>query len=395
MTNKKKLVVNCATCDLRDLTEQKISSYERIVINCAIAAVSPEAQALMAQYPITINGANVMTLSRDTQFIIKNGEHTIKTGSSVPPHPLALLVNGKLTIERETEEYLANCQAILVNGVLQCPESILPLIDKATVNGVTEVYPDGATVLKPHFRPDHVFELRAKAGIYFVPRRLILLEEDAAPESLAKKGVLIHTPQAVVASSLLEKAIPLLSDETEISMVPDGTVYVAEDLILDQAALTRYGKKLFVDGDIVLEHDDILSQIEYLEVSGDIHVSEKLTGLLSKAVKCSGEIHTLPKGRIIKEQMAVTVDSNLLSLCPEGVTVMHCAEVTIDPSISPEDILKLLNIKECENVICTEGQKTAVSLVSTSVENIGPDVSHVKEPVNDSRTVINAAQYTF
>ena len=395
MTNKKKLVVNCATCDLRSLTEQKASCYDRIVINCALATVSPEAQALMARYPITINGASVITLSKGAQFITKNGEHTIKTGSAVPPHPLALLVNGKLTVESGTEEYLANCQAILVNGVLQCPESMLPFLDRATVNGVNEVYPDGARVLKPRFRPDRVFELRAKAGVYYVPRRLILLDEEAAPEALANKGVIFHTPQAVVTSSLLEKVIPLLSEETEISMVPDGTVYVSEELTLDQAALNRYGTKLYVDGDLILEQAHVLSRIEYLEVTGDIEVPEGLTGLLSKTVKCSGEIHTLPEGRIIKEQVSATVDSNLLALCPEGITVMHCAEVTIDPSVSPEEILKLLSIRECKAVICTEAQKTAVSLIVTSVESIGPDAGQINEPVDDSRTVINAAQYSF
>ena len=53
MENKKKLQVNCAICDTRNITEEILSAYEAVQINAATLVTSPEAQAVLARCKAT------------------------------------------------------------------------------------------------------------------------------------------------------------------------------------------------------------------------------------------------------------------------------------------------------------------------------------------------------
>ena len=52
MENKKKLEVNTATCDIRNITEETLSQYEKVEINTAAVITSPEAQVLLGKYQV-------------------------------------------------------------------------------------------------------------------------------------------------------------------------------------------------------------------------------------------------------------------------------------------------------------------------------------------------------
>ena len=63
MENKKKLQINCAICDTRNITEEILSAYEAVQINAATLVTSPEAQALLGRYRVCVNTAGTAAIS--------------------------------------------------------------------------------------------------------------------------------------------------------------------------------------------------------------------------------------------------------------------------------------------------------------------------------------------
>ena len=49
MENKKNLKVNCAVCDVRNITEDLLSTYAQVAINSATIITNPAAQALLEE----------------------------------------------------------------------------------------------------------------------------------------------------------------------------------------------------------------------------------------------------------------------------------------------------------------------------------------------------------
>ena len=69
---------------------------------------------------------------------------------------------------------------------------------------------------------------------------------------------------------------PLFPDSTELIIVPDGTAVVEDDLELTASSLRRYGTRLYVLGDAVIpaESADLLAQIEFLHVTGEVELPD-------------------------------------------------------------------------------------------------------------------------
>ena len=90
MENKKKLQVNCAICDTRNITEEILSAYEAVQINAATLVTSPEAQALLGRYGVCVNTAGTAAISGDVRFSLVNGPMTISASSAVPEEKLSV-----------------------------------------------------------------------------------------------------------------------------------------------------------------------------------------------------------------------------------------------------------------------------------------------------------------
>ena len=65
MENKKNLKVNCAVCDVRNITEDLLSTYAQVAINSATIITNPAAQALLGRYGVKINAASTLNLEGD------------------------------------------------------------------------------------------------------------------------------------------------------------------------------------------------------------------------------------------------------------------------------------------------------------------------------------------
>ncbi len=370
----KKLMINCANCDARNILEENYAHYEQITINCAMVLTNPNAKAVMNKLPLVLNCANVLEIEGDVDLRTVNGSSEIKQSDAVPGSKYYMMVNGSLTIGPNTQAQLAQCVGMSINGSLTCPESIYASLSGVTVNGSTTSYPDGAILLKRSAVIDKLFALRAKSSLYWSSRRMIMVDPQLDADKLRAKGVTFSTKEVIISQSNVEPLIDLIDENAEIIIVPDGTAVVLDDITLNEDALRRYGKQLYVIGDVtVSENADALDEIQYLNIRGDVKVpqahKEKLLRVLTEI---SGEVEIAkPKGAVLEDKPYLKITKWMLEQQPLGVYVSDCAIVKIADDIPKELILHRLHIEDCAMVKCSEELEDAVTMVCADVAKIG------------------------
>jgi hypothetical protein len=392
---KKILEINCAACDTTEACEQTLSAYQAVKIHAAVVWQTRESAQAMARCNVSIDAANVVTVPQGARMVQKNGRFSIGAGQK-PAVPTALIVNGRLNIEKGAADALAGYVSVQVNGSVCYPESLSAQAEGFTVNGSSESYPDDAVVLARTFTADRVFALRAKKGTYYCARRVILTDPAAEAAVLCEKGVRFLTRRAIIAESMLAAALPMFSEQTEVTAVPDGCAYLAEDSELNRALLHRYGTRLYIDGSLTVPNDAAaeLARLEYLHVGGSVHVPaalvEAFCGKTSAYEKLDVVRPTLLCGR-----PEVTIDRSRLER-EGGVSVRDCAEVTIRPDLPAGLLESALDIADCAEVRCSVLQRAAVEQICTdvaSVETEETDGAAQDDPAAGERQVINAAAY--
>lgn len=372
----KKLMINCATCDARNVLEENYAHYEQITINCAMVLTNPNGKTVMNKLPFTLNCANVLVVEGDADVRTVNGSSEIKSGDVIPTSKYYMLVNGSLTIGPNTQKHLAQCVGMTVNGSLTCPESIFASLTGINVNGSTTCYPDDAIVLKRNAVIDKLFVLRAKNSLYWSDRRMIMVDPELDADKLKSKGVIFRTKEVIIAQSKLEALIELIDEKAEIITVPDGTAVVLDDITLDEDSLRRYGKQLYVIGDVTVpKNADALAELKYLNVRGDVEVpqahKERLLALLTEA---SGEVKIAkPEGAVLEDKPFVKITKWMLEKQPQGIEVCDCAVVKIADDIPKELIVERLHIEDCGVVRCSEELEDAVTMICTDVGSIGAE----------------------
>lgn len=402
MSEPKTMVINCALCDATQTREEVLQAYDQIVINAATVLVSEESTQLLHRYNVNLNAAAVYTVPAGCRPQVQNGRCTI-SGDRVPEQPTALMVNGALTIQPGSEKALQGYAAILVNGSVSCPESLSGQLPQLQVNGSTVIYPDNAILLKRTFVVDPVFVLRAKNADYFAQRRVVLVDDRLDMASLVAKGVKFLTRQAIVAQPLLEQAIALFDDETEIVVVPQGCAFVNDDLKLTDAAIRKHGTKLYINGNLILTTNSVrsLEQLEYLKVNGTVLLP---ASLLESFEALNAEYNDLKvvKGTLVTDRPVIKVGLDALQQ-EDGLELMDCAAVTLSPDLPPQLIREKLAISDCAVVNCTPEQRDAVEAVSQDVATIqdgtdgdadeGSPLGFLKDIFSGKRKMVNAANY--
>lgn len=372
----KKLMINCANCDARNILEENYAHYEQITINCAMVLTNPNGKAVMNKLPLTMNCANVLEVEENVEVRSINGSSEIRSGDVVPTSKYYMMVNGALTIGPDTQAQLAQCVGMTINGSLTCPESIYAVLPGVNVNGSTTCYPDGAIVLKRNAVIDKLFTLRAKNSLYWSSRRMIMVDPELDADKLRSKGVTFSTKEAIISQSKVEMLIDLIDEKAEIIIVPDGTSVVLDDITLDEDALRRYGKQLYVIGDVTVPVDtNALDGLKYLNVRGDVEVhqdyKEKLLSVLSEI---SGEVKIAkPKGATLEDKPFVKITKWMLEQQPLGIDVSDCAVVKIADDIPKELLVQRLRIEDCAVVKCSEELEDAVAMICTDVGHIGAE----------------------
>lgn len=370
----KKLIINCSTCDARNAREETYAHYESIVINCATVLTNDTGKAVLNKLPFSLNCANVQEVPEGTQLRTANGSTEIKSGDTVSQEPYFLVVNGSVTIGSHTEKQLEACVGMCVNGSLTCPESIYPQLKNVKVNGSTTCYPDGAILLKRNAVIDKLFTLRAKNALYWASRRIIFTDLTLDAQALAARGATFSAQEVIVAQSLLESLIDRIDEKAEIVVVPDGTAVVLDDLTLDGAALGRYGKQLYVVGDVTVPEDGgMLDEISYLNVRGDARVPEAYREqLLGVLTDISGQVRLAkPKGAMLSDKPFLKITRWMVEQQAKGLEISDCAMVKIAEDIPKELIVQKLTFRDCAIIKCTPEQEEAVNMVSEDVAMVG------------------------
>ena len=366
---KKKLVVNAAICDARNVSESVLESYESIQINAANVLVSQESKELISKYNVTMNTAGVMEAPTDAELMVQNGKYEI-TDDTVLSKPVILVVNGSLDIKTGSEEVLEKFISIIVNGTVSYPSDIKDKLPVMRVNGSTESYPSDAIRLKSKFIMDKIFIMRAKNAKYYARDKVIMADESLDVSSLVDSGVSFVTKKAIIAENILEKALPLFDEEVEIQVIPAGYNYIGSELLTD-VLIRKYGDSLYVDGDlrINLDSENALNKLSKLKVKGTVFIANKLVDKFNEVDAEYTNIKII-KGFIIEDKANVTIDKRKINKHEDGITVLDCGMVYIKDDISADEIEEKLQFMDCGLIFCHEDQKYAVELVSEDVGHI-------------------------
>lgn len=384
----KKLVINCAVCNATSVTDDSLAGYSEIKINTGLLAVSNDGMAVLAKHSVSMNCGSVARIRADADIVVKNGKYTISSGA-VPSKPVCLVINGALTIEPETEDVIAGYAAIYVNGRLLCPRSMEGSIAGITVNGSIVIYPDGAVVL-PELTLDNSFTLRAKDRLYFVRSKIIALDEKLNVEKLISTGARFEAKEALVSEALIERLAPLFDDNTKLTILPAGTVYMDDNTVLTDRLLKKYGGRLYIDGNLLIEKAPTL-KIEYLNVSDSLIMPEDMD---IGDIDLKYDELVLFKGKLITDKAKALILPDMLT--GDGVTVTDCATVTVDENISPDAIISGLRINDCASVVCSDKQRAAIEEVSDNVANVSIRGEETKSSSdNDKAVTINTSIYRF
>ena len=397
-----KLIVNCATCDARNICEETYAHYASITIHSAALLTSPEGKAVMSKLPVTLDCANVVDVAGDVHLRTINGRHEITPTDVVSASKYYLVVNGVLTIHPHTQKQLEPCVGMTVNGSLICPESMYAALPYVNVNGSNTCYPDGAIVLPRNAVIDNLFALRAKKSVYWSAKRMIMVDPQLDGAALRSKGASFRSGEIIIAQSKVEQLLDLLDEQAQLTIVPDHTAVILDDVTLDEITLRRYGTKLYVVGDVTVPQEaGALGQLEYLNVRGDIKVpQEHKETLLSVLTQLSGELKLVqPTGTMLKDQPFVRITKWMLEQQPTQLQVSDCAVVQIADDVPKEWIAQRLRIQDCAVVKCSQELEDAVTLICTSVAQIGSSDENQGQtyggaPASDTQ-VIHAAQYVL
>lgn len=403
MENKKALKVNCAVCDVRNITEDLLSAYDEVKINAASIITGPKAQALLGKYGVKINCARIQALEDNVRLSFFNGTSVISPSTAVPEEKTFLTLNGQLDIEPGSEEALKSYAGIVVNGSVICPKSIADLLgSKLTVSGAFNTYPDGCIRLKNTTILDRFFHLRAKQdAVYYAAKCIIALSPDINFAKLAEKNVRFETKKLLVTESLAEAAVPFVGETVDITVFPDGCTYVNDDAVLNEAFLKRYGGSIYVTGDLTIPTGaaELLDQITFLRVDGDLLVARSLKDkVLSMDIEYDD--FYVVGGSILANTGSDQITAYMLEHAEDGLSAVSCAHIGIAADVSPELMReKLVSIINCASVSCaTEEQLSVVTLLAKNVASISLEehTDEVDEPDEDENLVkINSALYTF
>lgn len=370
-----KLMINCNTCDARNVSEETLAAYEEIQINCNMLTVTPEAKNLLNRYAVTMNCAGMLEIGKDVLLSSVNGAAQIKPTDQVHEKTY-LQVNGALEIAAGTEKVLEQYVGIQVNGAVQYPESMSAYLGKLKVNGAASCYPDGAVVLRRNAVIDRTFVLRTKKKLYWSARRMVMVDPALDAEALARKGATFSSKEVILAEGKVESLLGCIDEQAELVIVPDGTQVVMDDVELNEGTVRRYGSKLYILGDVEIPEggDGTLEKMEYLHIHGTVKVSQAQKNLLLEKAEIQGEIKTTDrKGRTLQDMPFLKITKWMLEQEPKGLHVEDCLKIRLDKDIPNDLILDRLTICDCGNVLCSPAQEGAVAMVCEDVMKISKE----------------------
>lgn len=371
MSEKKELIVNCDVCDARKMNEESLSGYEQVIINADLILVDERSKSIFNRFPMVCNTDGMMEVEGEVSVITTNGNYEI-SGDTQFKNKAVICVNGNLSVRPGTEKVLENILKICVNGSARYPESMAPFMDRLTVNGKARCIPDDCIELKPVYVIDKYFPLRAKQdGKYYVEHKAVLTDTGVDVETLAAKNIQFVTERFLVREEYIPKAIGMFEENVEMDVVPSGFAFIGEDVELSESLVQKYGKYLYIDGDLTLKDgsESCFDKVEKVMVNGDVRLLKRMEKEFAR-VDATYEKLVYVKGRYVSNKASIVVDEALLESLPDGMEIGNCAVLKVAKDVKPELILERLTIGNCGRISCSPEQKSALQLVCENVAKI-------------------------
>lgn len=399
MGEEKKIVVNCNICDARKINEEELRKFNQIVIHANYVLVDKRSKEVLKHLPLECNMEGMLQLEEGEEVgaINYNGSYEI-TGDMPSSEKKLLCVNGKLTIHPGTEEVLKSFIRISVNGSVSYPENMSAFINWISVNGSMNSYPSDYKMLGKEFVVDRYFPIRAKeGGKYYAAKRIEITDAAVDMEVLVKKGVHFKTKELYVLEEKLKDCAELFDEEVRFQVIPTGFAFVKGFTILDQNMIRKYGKSFYIEGDLLLEKEakEVLQYIENLYILGTLYLrEEQMEELKQKEVRY--EKVEIIKGDTIRGKAKVSLDSEMIAKCTEGVSLIECGIVQIEEEVSNSEILEKVCLINCGVVKCSRKQRAAVEMVGRGVGHIaGEEIENETNKEKEEPQEINADWYVL
>lgn len=381
MFDKKRLLINCDVCDARTMKEEDYSGYEEILINADVLLVSERSKSILNRLPITSNVDDTLEVADDFKLNLQsfNGYYEITKAAGVAEHTV-LCVNGHLMIRPGTEEVLKNYEKIYVNGCAKYPKSLENSLPDISVNGHMSSYPDDCIMLESRLVLDKYFPMRAKENCrYYVEDEVILADGSVDLAMLAEKKVQFVTKRFIVPESKVGESIALFDETVKLVVIPEGMKAICENVFLDNALLEKCGDRVYVYGDLTVTEDSMqaMQALKELQVEGTVFIKRNCMEAFEQLHAKYKEL--CPLRREIKNKMSATVDGNVLKASPDGLLVKNVAKLMITDEVTPQAIVELLEVKNCQSIYCNQEQKSSIELVSNNVAMIETEAKDGEE----------------
>lgn len=387
MGEKKNFVVNCEICDTRKVKEDIFENFENLVINAEVVVTCDRSREILNHNAATMNVESILNIDEDMDLVCQNGKYEI-SADNVLEKDVVLILNGTLNVKPGAEEALKHYTKIVVHGRASYPKSLAKYMVNLSVNGLVDEYLDDGIVLDDVAVLDKYFPMRAKeGGVYCAATKVVLLDQAVQAAELNKKNVQFITPELLVSEDKVEQAISLISEKTKLDVVPSGCAYVPQKAVLDARLIAKYGKRLYVDGNLVLnaESTPYIAELEYLKVKKDIELLAEQAELI-EALDVSYHELQIVKERQIRNQLSVVIDKTFMDALPKsGASIVNCVNVKIKEDVSAEEILEKLDFRNCVHVECYQKQKSAITLAGRNLVHVrAVDVEKLDEEAEQS-----------
>lgn len=397
----KKLQINAGTLDLTELTAEKLAAYDSVKINGGALLLTPAARKLLAEKGASLNMGTYFDVPDNAHVIISNGPADI-TADTVVPENCVLLCNGSLHLHPGSAGAAAAYAAVLANGQVILPESMRGALSRITHNGIALVYPDDAQYVSGDITVDRRFARQVDSGAYlFTGDDAFLTDPAVDVAALLEKNVVIHAQKAYVSEEIADGDM-LFDMQTEIVPVPVGYAFVRvkSPLRIDATTSTRFGKKLFVVGDVRAEtaSADGLNALESLIVCGSAKIDETLQPAWNARCLRVDSVSFIDNSRVISELPEAIISRELLEACDHGLRLEECRLVTVLSDVEPSLLAeKVKCLSDCAVCVCTEAQQAVLQMIAADTSfSRKPPEAEVPNPPEDSDCVhINAGFYKF
>lgn len=397
----KKLQINAGSLDLTEITSEKLAAYDSVSLNCGMLILNPTARKLLAESGVALNAGIYIDVPDNARIINLNGPSDIFADAVVPEN-CVLMCNGSLHLHPGSADAVAAYASVFVNGRLILPESMRGALSRIIHNGGILCYPDGAQYVSGDITVNRRFARMIGNGAFlFTGGEAFLTETAVDAAALLEKNVVIHAEKAYVSDEIADGDL-LFDMQTEIVSIPAGYAFVRteETLRLDATTAARFGKKLFVAGDIRVEAGDAeaLNAFENIMVCGNANISEALLPAWNARCRRADSVSYIDDSRVISELTEAVISRELLEACECGLSIEECHRVTILPDVEPALLAeKVKRMSECTACVCTEAQQSALQLVAdeTIFFRDPPETEAVGRPDDSDCININAGFYKF